>query len=262
MGPIIADSLIITATGGDQGRVYAYRLETGREEWHTQFPYSTGPIVLDDSTIYVAGETGVVVALELSSGDETWERRLGTRILGGLVMIDGQLIVATVDSIISLDPATGDTKNSVAIPAQVRAPAAAAGDLIVFTSPEGVIFALDLQTLDRRWSVDLGEPSFGGAVIARDTVFATSISGKLWTIPVADPSGIASLDLNEAVRAPPVPIEGGVLVSTLAGEILRLEGSVEPTWGVRVDGPISVAPVLNEGVLFVVDGRGRLHTWH
>lgn len=262
VGPLIADSLIITATGGDQGHVYAYRLETGREEWHTQFPYSTGPIVLADSIIYVASETGVIVALDLRSGDEIWERRLGARILGGLVMIGEQLIVATVDSIISLHPATGDTERTVTIAAQVRAPAAAVGGLIVFTSPEGIIFALDQHTLEERWRVDLGEPSFGGAVIARDTVFATSISGKLWTVPLADPSAMTSLDLDEAVRAPPVPIDGGVLVSTLAGEILRLEGNAEPTWGVRVDGPISVAPVLNQGVLFVVDGRGRVHTWH
>ena len=144
----------------------------------------------------------------------------------------------------------------------MRAPAAAAAGMIVFTSPEGLVFALDQSTLEERWRVNLGEPSFGGAVIARDTVFAATVSGKLWRIPLADGSGAITVDLDVAVRAPPLPIEGGVLVSTLAGEILRLEGGSEPTWAVRVDGPISVAPTLNSGVLFVIDGRGRVHTWH
>jgi outer membrane protein assembly factor BamB len=262
VGPLIADSLVLAGTGGEEGHIYGYRLETGREEWNTKFPYATGPMAIEDSTIFAVSETGVVIAMDVRSGDEIWETRLGGRILGGLVLVGERLVVATVDSVISLDAETGATERSSAIPAQVRAPAAVAGGLIVFTSPEGIVFALDQRTLEQRWEVDLGEPMFGGAAIARDTVFATSVPGKLWKIPLADGVGVSSVNLDVAVRASPVPIDGGVLVSTLAGEVLRLEEGIEPTWGVRVDGPLSVAPILNRGVLFVVDGRGKVHTWH
>ncbi len=261
-GPLIVDSLILAATGGDDGRVYAFRLETARPEWDEKLPFATGPMVVDDSTVYVASEAGIVVALDLWDGEEIWERRIGARTLGGLLQVGEKLVIATEDSVLTLDMETGETVGSVEIPAQVRAPAAASGGLIVFSSPEGVIFALDQETLELEWSTELGEASFGGPVIARDTVFATSISGKLWKLGLDNPSAPLSTNLDIAMRASPVPIQNGVIVTTLAGEVLRLEDSSEPTWMVRVDGPISVAPILNKGVLFVVDGRGKVHTWH
>jgi hypothetical protein len=50
-------------------------------------------------------------------------------------------------------------------------------------------------------------------------------------------------------------------VGTTAGEVLlaRGEGSVERR--VRVDGPVEQPPIIKDGVLLVIDGKGRVLTW-
>jgi outer membrane protein assembly factor BamB len=261
-GPLIGGDAVYTASGGPDGRVYAFDLEAGRQTWDNRIGFIEGPIALTEGAVLAAARNGVVVSLDRESGDEIWRIRLPQRLFGGITLLDDRILVTSEDSLFALDLLSGETLETAAIPAPVRAPPAASGSFLVYTSPAGLIFALHRDSYAVAWSVDLDDASFGGATIARDTAFATSVSGRLWRVPLANPDGASFVDLDVPLRAPPTPISDGVLVGTLAGEVLRIQDSAEPRWSVRVDGPIEVAPVMDRGVLFVADGRGRIHTWH
>ena len=108
--------------------------------------------------------------------------------------------------------------------------------------------------------MDLNAPVFGGVALARDTAFAVSIQGDLWRVPLSNPMQAGAVLLGAAVRAPPSPVQDGVLVGTLTGEILFVRGDAIRSQG-RVPGPIEQPVLVADGVLYVVDGRGRLQAW-
>jgi hypothetical protein len=69
------------------------------------------------------------------------------------------------------------------------------------------------------------------------------------------------MPVGAAVRAPTAPVRAGVLIGTLAGEILLVgTDSVMPQG--RVEGPIEQPIIVRDGTMYVVDGRGRVHAWH
>ena len=101
---------------------------------------------------------------------------------------------------------------------------------------------------------------FGGPAIARDSVFAVSVRGILWRIPLGNPDAADGIPIGAAVRAPASPVRDGVLIGTLGGEIVLVAGGSVVPQG-RVEGPIEQAVIVKDGAMFVVDGRGRLHAW-
>jgi outer membrane protein assembly factor BamB len=131
----------------------------------------------------------------------------------------------------------------------------------VVTTAAGHIVALDRRSLATLWTVEAGSSFFGGPALARDTAFAVSLRGDLWHVPLSRPAGARAVPLGAPARAAPTPTRDGVLIGTVAGEIVlvRPDGTVE-TRG-RVEGPVEQPPLALNGAIFVVDGRGRVHAW-
>jgi hypothetical protein len=110
--------------------------------------------------------------------------------------------------------------------------------------------------------VDTREPVMNSPAVARDTVFAVTIGGSVWRIPLGAPGEASAVQLGVTVRAAPAPLAQGLLVATVAGEVLWVSGpSATPRWQVRVDGPIDQPPIVDQGLLIFLDGRGRIHAW-
>jgi hypothetical protein len=176
------------------------------------------------------------------------------------VQVGDHLLVATDDSLFLLSPQTGEIVHRAAAPGTVVAPPAWSGDTIIVTSPDGLVAAIAHDDLRTLWSVDTDDPIFGMPAIARDTAFAVTLSGALWRIPLRVPWEPTAVPLGITVRAAPAPTADGVLVASTAGEVLFTRGdSIEAR--ARVDGPVEQAPIVRDGVLLVIDGKGRVLTW-
>jgi outer membrane protein assembly factor BamB len=258
-GPLVADDRIYAATGGQDGHLYAYSLR-GKKLWQRRLGPLVAPLALVDSVLIVGTAVGTVTACATTTGNVQWVQHLSQAIRAGVVPVADGVLVATDDSVFRLDAATGDIAARAALPGTSVAPAAFQGDTVVATTADGHVMAFRSGDLELLWSLDLGAPVFGGPALARDSVFAVSIRGVLWRIPLGHPERADGIPIGAAVRAPPSPVRHGVLIGTLGGEILLVEGdSVMPL--VRVEGPIEQAVVVRGGTMFVVDGRGRLHAW-
>ncbi len=258
--PLIVGDRVYAATGGRQGRVYAFALRTGRRHWRQPLAFATGSIAATPGTVLAATESGRVVGLDASDGAARWTRRLAGPVRAGVVLFGDEVFVASDDTLYVLDLAEGSVRRHAAAPVIVAAIPAVLGDTLVATSPDGQIVGIDLRGPTLRWTVPTGSPIFGGPSVARDTVFAVTLDGAVWQVPLRDPTAATADSLHVAVRATPAPTRSGVLVGTLAGELLLVRGaSVERK--ARVDGPIEQAPVVDRGILYVIDGKGRLHAW-
>jgi len=258
-GPLVADDRIYAASGGREGRLYAYSLR-GKKLWERRLGFITAPLALADGLVITGTETGLVAAHATANGEVRWVRQLSQATRAGVVPVPDGLLVATDDSVFRLAAATGVIEARAALPGTAVAAAALQGDTVIATTADGHVTAFASRDLAPLWSLDVGAPVFGGPAVARDSVFAVSVRGVLWRIPLSDPGRADGIPTGAAVRAPPSPVRHGVLIGTLGGEILLVRGdSVMPQ--VRVEGPIEQPVVVRGGTMYVVDGRGRLHAW-
>lgn len=259
-GPLVSGDRIFSATA--DGHVYAHDLPTGRTIWDRRSPPLVGPLAFAGGYLIVATARGQVMALETSRGTVTWRRELGRVLRSGAAVGDGRVVIASDDSLYLLDLVAGALLLSAPARGMALNPPARAGNLLIYGSPEGAIAAFDAATLAPAWRVETNDPVLASAVVARDTTFAVTAAGTLWSIPLAAPQSATSTAFEVPVRATPAPIADGILVVSIAGEILRLTPSVrEPRWRTRVDGPLNHPPVVDHGLLVFVDGRGRIQAW-
>lgn len=258
--PLVLGNRVFAASGGPNGRVYAFT-GSGRKLWNERLAFVDGPLAVVDSLVLAATESGGVVALATASGEVRWARRVAGASRAGLTALgDHDVLLSTDDSLVRFDARSGTVLARQAVRGTAIAPPALVGDLIVLVTADGHVAALDAADLAPAWTVDLNAPVFGGVAVARDTVFAVSIQGDLWRIPLAHPEAARALSVRAAVRAAPSPVAGGVLVGTLNGEILLVRGdSILPRG--RVTGPVDQPALAADGILYVVDGRGRVHAW-
>jgi outer membrane protein assembly factor BamB len=79
-------------------------------------------------------------------------------------------------------------------------------------------------------------------------------------VPVAAPESRRILSLGRPAVAGPTVTTAGVIVGTVAGEVLCVDpatGSIR--WTMRLAGPIESPPTIRDGRLIVVGGRGDVH---
>ncbi|MBI4419904.1 MAG: PQQ-like beta-propeller repeat protein [Gemmatimonadetes bacterium] len=258
-GPLVAGDLVYAATA--RGSVHAVNAGTGRRVWQREVEPVVGPLFLAGERVIAATSPGRVYALNGATGTVVWRQDLETVLHTGPTALDHHLLVASPDSLFLLRLTDGARARAIPAPGLGLNPPVRADSVLVFTSPDGFVAGLHAAGLDRLWRVEVRDGVFGRAVVARDTAFAVTVAGALWRIPLAAPDRADSVALDVAVRAPPTPLEAGVLVATVAGEVLRVSPAGDIVWRVRGDSPIEQAPIVDRGLLVFVDGRGRIHAW-
>jgi outer membrane protein assembly factor BamB len=259
-GPLFDGRYVYAATGGHVGRVYAYNLRRKRR-WQRTLGDVSPPLALAAGHVIAATERGEVVALDTQTGDIGWHRRLPQPARAGATVVDSSILVATDDSLYRLQATEGTIEARVGLPGTMLAPAAAQGDTLVVTTASGQVLALDATTLSILWSVATGSPIFGGAAVARDTAFCATLDGDVWFIPLDDPGRASHTSVHTPIRAPVSPTLDGVLIGTVAGEILVVRADGPPVSRETLDGPIEQSVLVRDGRMFTVDGKGRLQAW-
>lgn len=261
-GPLFTRERVFAASADAEGRFEAVDLLSSKRRWDRTIGPVIGPIALWDSLAFAATAGGVLVALETRNGQIRWQRQFPAGLQSGTTVLGSRLFVSTDDSLYLVDAASGTTVVAAPGPGAVRSAPAVSGDVLVVTSPDGVIAGYNPQTLSERWAVTVGAPVFGGAAIARDTAFAATLDGDLWRIPLRAPDESWAQHLGRPMRTTPAPVRNGVLLGTVAGELMLIGADSDtPRWSVTLDGPLEFPPVVDRGIMFLIDGRGTVYAW-
>ncbi len=261
-GPLFANGIVYAASGDRRGRIHAFDLLTGKVRWSRTVGPVIGPLALGDGTVFAVTSAGSVVAVGAERGEVRWQQSHAGPLRAGVTKVGPHLLVASDDSLYLIRSEDGQITARAAAEGAPYDPPAVTGSLLITTSPDGAVSGYALRSLERQWTIDVEAPVFSGPVVARDTVFVTTLDGHLWRIPLAAPAWARAVALGYTVRASPTPVQDGVLIGTVAGEVVYLRGEeTTPAWSTSVDGPIDVAPVANRGTLFVIDGRGTVGVW-
>jgi outer membrane protein assembly factor BamB len=265
-GPLLdQDRLYAGTEATPDGKVYALRLKTGKPLWSTPLGSVAAPLALDGDALFAATEEGLVARLDPETGVIAWRQRLAGAVRAGPVPAAGHVLVATTaDTLYLLARETGDVRARLATPegGAVLGTPVVDGTSAFAATTDGHVLALSLPALTVVWDRPVGDAVLGSPALSHDTLYVLTRNGRLWLIPLATPNAARVLDLAIVAVAGPTPVSGGVLVGSVAGEVLYAgseDGRVR--WRAQVDGPINEPPLVRDRVLFVVAGRGDIHAY-
>jgi outer membrane protein assembly factor BamB len=265
-GPLLArDRLYVGTEASPDGRVYALHLKDGRVLWSVRTGSVAASLALDHDTLYAATEPGMVLRIATGDGKIVWRRQLAGAVQAAPVPVPGGLVVATTaDTLFLLDRAGGEVRRRLATVGAVLAGPALGpeGTDLYFATTAGHVVAVTLPHFAVTWDVAAGDAIFGAPALARDTVYALARNGMLWLIPRATALGARSLPLDIVATAGPTPLARGVLAASVSGAVLLVDPATGTiTWRAQLDGPIEQPPLVRDGDLVVVGGRGDIHTY-
>lgn len=225
-----------------------------------------GSVAVSGNTVYFANSGGLVSGWDLGplvegTGDPVRTLRFwnGDDTDASIVIDgDGYLYVsaeyergndraAEVGQLMKLDPNEPDDPlvwsydDRVAATAGFWGTAALYEDVVINSTNGGKLLALDRQTGEERWSIELTGPTWQSPVVVEDTLIYGDCDGVLRAYDVSDttaaPPMLWEVRLGGCIEATPAVWDGRIYVGTRAGRIFALsdDGTLEsPTADVSV----------------------------
>ena len=258
VGAVMGGGAVYVATEAGDGAVTSIDLLSGKRRWQVRAGLVAAPMVLRDSTLYLVTTGGMLVALDTRNGETRWSRVAGASRSGPLVTTSHIAIASLSDSLFVFSVDGGRPLTRAAMPAGVTAPLAMISDsLVIAASPGGGVFALALPRGTVAWRVDTRDPVPGAPVVHRDTVFAITNACELWQIPVGAPAAASSQALPCRTRTGPTIVSDGVLVATVAGEVLYHQRSGPGRrWTLGIGGELRHPPIVQHGQIVIAPVLG------
>ena len=199
-----------------------------------------GGLAVAGGTVYAASGFGTVTALEAETGAVRWVQDLDGTATGAPTIVDGLLYITVADrSGVAIETDTGrvrwriDAGGDVGNVAGAPAPAVA-GDRVVFGFGDGSVEGAFRRGGLRLWRADIAGRRIGLAragidditgdpVIAGDTVYAGSHSGRLVALSVF--TGARDWTLSEGALGPVWPAGGSVFLVSDQTQLMRVNAS-------------------------------------
>lgn len=224
--------------------------------------YSTPVLSTDGQTIYCAGYSGMVYALDRASGQPRWNFDTGSPIIGGLLLENGVLYVGNSQGhVVALQTSDGKQLWQKTAGNRVWSTPVDAGGLIAVTSMDGNVYAFNAQG-GLAW-----KSGAGGAAIASTPQFEDS---RLTFGGFDKRFHAIRSDNGEPIWSTPAAGNWFWTQGLLSGDTLyagNLDGHLYAydatngsfKWQVDLGSPIRSAPVLAGGTLVVAGRNGMIH---
>lgn len=271
--PVVVDGRILVGSAAGRA-LYALDLENGAvlSSFPANASVESEPLVVDDR-VFFADTSGTTWCYTLD-GEEVWSHRSNAPILTRPTYADGRIFVANVDDLaVALDARTGeqvwrfkskrDLLRLAELALYAAPPATVLDDLVVFGFSSGEIVALDADTGDVRWKVQVGEGRYPDIVaepvaVGRDLI----TSGYFQPLVAIDREAQAVRWRADAGAAFPALVLDGTVYHPGSDGILRafslLTGAERWSWSSGTTTALTT-PVATEAGLFVGASAGGLY---
>ena len=227
--------------GDKVSKAWHYRAGHGADEdkllLHT-------PVVLKDM-VYLSNTRGEIHAVDLTTGDDRWERRLKIQEKEHLRVSPGL---------------------------------AATNDVVIASFISGDIYALDAKTGDIAWHTNLAVPLKGAPAVAGEWVIFTGVNNSTYALGTKDGklkwhhNGIDETLSLTTVAAPALSASGKAVVPYNSGEMYVLDvRSGSYSWHETVSQPsagelrlqaVAASPVVADDVIYMPTVRSGLSAYH
>lgn len=271
LSPAVADGVVYVPSP-DDSRLHAIDLVSGQPRWTFRLP-SWGPGILSAAsptvsgdTVFIAGNLGVLFAVDTTTGHERWQVDIGgnapttaavsngTLYIGASTIRDegelseldmgesvpvggpptGEATPSTRDlngaaRLYALDVASGKERWSAALDRVLR-PAPAVSHDLVFVAGMGAdgskLRALDAATGAERWTSDLGGNLDASPSIAGDNVYVGGFDGRVYALDVATGQQRWQVETAGGIVSSVFVADGVVLAPSTDGNLYAIGGTV------------------------------------
>jgi len=246
---------------------------------------SIAPVFSEDR-VWVADETGLIVAVNAATGRVEERFETGLRISAGPVLVGEQILVGTYEGeVVLLDSNSGNIVWSQRVSSEILAPPLVSDGKVVVRVLDGRIYGFDRESGRRDWVYDRNVPVLtlrgNSAPVARagriyigfdDGVVAAiraSDGSLVWEQRVSDPEGRTELERMTDIDGPMVIVGNELYVVTYKGRMASLaieSGRLLWVKDVSAEQGLSLrrtelAVVDKEDAIWLIDRRNSTTLW-
>jgi outer membrane protein assembly factor BamB len=221
----------------------------------------TGELTLDQGMLYGAGVDRKVYAVDLETGAVKWSSRLTGIVAGGVIVSGDTVYVASTrpeGRVNALDRNTGQRIWRVNV-GLVSAPLALVDRTLLVANQRGELLGLDPKNGARHWRRQTG-PAFIAPIPVDSGEVVLATPDSLFRIATGDGAVRRRVRAPGAVVSPWIRMRGALVAGTADSLVLAVDpDSLLVRWKVRLDAPVMDSPAIMGDTVYAATRRGTLY---
>ncbi|WP_404358126.1 outer membrane protein assembly factor BamB [Methylotuvimicrobium sp. KM1] len=190
--------------------------------------------VIHDGKIIAADIQGLVLALDLKTGDEIWEADTEAKFAGGPGVSDSTVVLGTSDgNVVALNMANGSERWTVPVSSEVISVPVVSQGIVIVRTTDGRVMALNESDGTMLWEYELSVPALsirgiGAPIVLNENVICGFANGKLlslrlsdgkhiWETSIAIPGGRTEIERLVDLVVDPVATDGVIFIASYRG---------------------------------------------
>ena len=219
--------------GGGDGKLHAVDLKTGQARWTfaTAQRVRSSPAVAG-GRVYVGSFDGHVYAVDAETGKECWKFDTGQGIQSSPAVVDGTVFIGSRSAAVyALDALTGAMKWRKPHPNGswvLGSPAVTKGKVIVGSSDEQFVHALDARTGEELWRLPVRFRVLGSPVVVDDLIYFGTEGASVYAIDLETGWVVGTCGTEGPVNASLLPVGDRFLVPSDDNKLHAFKAEPQP----------------------------------
>jgi len=214
--PVIDGDMMYVALANDNEGITAYNLNTGSIEWREAIgDIETSPLLIGNK-LFVTLLNGKLICLDKTNGGIVWTyeiaSNIGTKLLHSSPASDGQIIVFGADDgiLYAVDVNNGQLRWSTKTRSSIFASPSIRSGRVFVGSTDSMFHAFDLSTGKQLWQRQLPGKIYSSQAINDNRVYAPIVDREIYCLNVDDGSIIWKTNVGGIVNSTPL-LSGNIL---------------------------------------------------
>jgi outer membrane protein assembly factor BamB len=233
-------------------------------------PVSTGAAISDDGgTVYIGSDEGTVYALNAKTGRQAGAFPVGGAV-SGLTVAGPTLLVGSADGKVHAieTGSLGYSWISEAAGGEIAGVPTRYKNVVYAGSADHYVYALSLQTGQRRWRQKTGGTTFVTTPSGTGMIWAASQDGNMYALDAGTGKVLAKQAVSGVIRSDPLMAPYDPYFGTSKGIVYNLQSlvpgiddKVDVGWTFQADGPVIGPPVVaaSGDTVYVATTRGTVY---
>jgi outer membrane protein assembly factor BamB len=246
---------------------YALQAENGLAIW--RFPAEpqggfityAAPTLTEDGQLLLGGYDHTMYSLNPETGAQNWVfNGASSRFIASPLALGEQIFAPNANHVLYMLNANGSLARTFGTGEPQWGNPVTDGALVYLTSMDHMLYAIDAETGEEAWSLDLGGTIVGSPVLGEDGVlYVGTLSSTVVAVDTGSRDIAWTFETAGWVWASPLIVDDVIVVGDLDGFLYAINlTSGRQAWQVETGGAITGAAAMFNDELYVVNEAGSL----